>query len=443
MTSIIFFVLAGLSFTFFIWFAIVSIFENENLATKRSVVLAILSPIPFIFFGFLPTLIGWIILVILSSILIITTIVFFFPIKKIIYENEIPHHQIDERDTMFSRLEITRYPDRTKDYYLQNPKNLKKDKKWHNKPGLMGQKSTMYSTMHFAAAEASFDVIGELRSCVSPNISDKKQNLSSEDITQFIKTWGKKLGALDIGICELKPYHFYSHRGRGDVYGKEVLNKHKYAIALTVEMDKDYLATGPSAPTVIESAQQYLNSGAIALQLTYFIANIGYSAKAHIDGNYEVVCPLVARDAGMGEIGRMGLLMTPNLGPRVRIAVITTDVPVITNERNYNGSVHDFCQICKKCADVCPSQAIPKDPKKEISGIKRWQINQEKCFNYWCTVGTDCGRCMSVCPYSHPDNSLHNMVRWGIKKSWFFRRIALWMDDFFYGRKPKVKKTLL
>ena len=79
----------------------------------------------------------------------------------------------------------------------------------------------------------------------------------------------------------------------------------------------------------MESARRYLDSGAIAVQLALFLKGIGYRARAHIDGNYRVVCPLVARDAGLGEIGRMGILMTPALGPRVRIAVVTTDFPLV------------------------------------------------------------------------------------------------------------------
>ena len=73
------------------------------------------------------------------------------------------------------------------------------------------------------------------------------------------------------------------------------------------------VSAAPSASIVMESGQQYLGSGIIALQVAAFIRNLGFEARAHIDGNYEVVCPLVARDAGLGEIGRMGLLMTPKL----------------------------------------------------------------------------------------------------------------------------------
>jgi hypothetical protein len=43
---------------------------------------------------------------------------------------------------------------------------------------------------------------------------------------------------------------------------------------------------------------------------------------------------------------------------------------------------------------------------------------------------------MSVCPYSHPDNLLHNLVRSGLKRSALFREAALKLDDFVYGRVP-------
>jgi ferredoxin len=100
----------------------------------------------------------------------------------------------------------------------------------------------------------------------------------------------------------------------------------------------------------------------------------------------------------------------------------------------------DFCGICKKCADSCPSRSIPFDGRQKIEGVLRWKINSESCFTYWCTIGTDCGKCMAVCPYSHPNNVMHNFIRWGIHNSYIFRRFALYMDDLFYRRKPKSRK---
>ena len=80
---------------------------------------------------------------------------------------------------------------------------------------------------------------------------------------------------------------------------------------------------------------------------------MGYDARPHIDGNYQLICPLVARDAGLGEIGRMGLLMTESHGPRVRIAVVTTDMELLPDKYVKKHSVIDFCQMCKKCAERC------------------------------------------------------------------------------------------
>ena len=212
-----------------------------------------------------------------------------------------------------------------------------------------------------------------------------------------------------MGVTKLKSYHLYSHRGRGNEYGKPVKNNHKFALAFTVEMDKAHVDSAPKGSTVSESALQYLNAGSIAIQIATFINNLGYRVRAHIDGNYEVVCPLVARDAGLGEIGRMGLLMTPKLGLRVRIAVVTTDIPIIPDKVEFANDLIDFCIQCKKCATLCPSRAVSFTDRTEIDGVLRWQINQEVCFNYWTIVGTDCVRCISVCPYSHEDNMLHNL----------------------------------
>jgi len=270
--------------------------------------------------------------------------------------------------------------------------------------------------------------------------SEVKQEISPDKISKLLKDKILKLGAIDCGNTELKDYHKYSFHGRKHNYGEKVNLTHKYAIALTVEMNHEMVAAAPAGSTLLESSRQYLRSGTIAFELAKFINSLGYDALAHIDGNYSVICPLVAKDAGLGEIGRMGLLMTPKLGPRVRIAVITTDLPLIPDTPCYEPSVIDFCNICKKCAYTCPGKAISSNDMIKIKGDLRWQINQEKCYNYWTVCGTDCGRCMAICPFSHPDNFIHNIVRKGIKNSMIFRRFALKMDDFIYGRKPNPKR---
>ena len=438
----IFMIISGIIiFVFFIYAGIISFFEKEKKAAANFIYIGIFAPLPFFIAAFVDFEFQYLLSVILLSLIVIILIIYFLPIHLYFNISDVfPKVRIDERDTMFSRNELKKDTENFNKYYKSNTDKYKSDEEIRKNPGLLDIKSGNYDPFMFSSANAGFFTVEALKSKVDGNVSIQKINTDPLFVTKYIKKWTKKLGALDVGITELKDYHKYEYRGRGKNYGNKVELNHKFAIAFTVEMDSQAVKCGPYAPVVMESAQQYLNAGAIAAQLAEFIRQLGFPARAHIDGNYEVVCPLVAKDAGLGELGRMGLLMTPKYGPRVRIAVVTTDISIIPDKRKFDPSVIDFCNNCKKCAINCPVKAISFDDRKIINGVKRWQINQESCFGFWTKCGTDCGRCMSVCPYSHPNNFLHNIIRFGIRNSIIFSRIALLLDDVIYGKKPIAKK---
>jgi ferredoxin len=417
---------------------ILSLKEREPRAAKISLLITIWVPALYFFIGFSEFRYHDIIAVALLGSAVLFSVVMLFPANRDLKSlDDTPRGRIDERDTMFSRYYTPAESEHLADYYRQNPDKKVLDDKFRVKPGLLNKGSKYYDPVLFAAADASFKTVTTFHDIIDDGpVGENRVELSPAAITGFIKNWAVKLGAVSAGVTELKDYHLYSIMGRGKRYGKPVELSHKYAIAVTVEMDKHMLAAAPLGPAIMESSQQYMNCGSIASQIAEMIHNLGYAARAHIDGNYRVVCPLVARDAGLGEIGRMGLLMTPQLGPRVRIAVITTDLPLVCDERNADVTVIDFCTKCNKCALACPSKAIPFGNMEPVDGVRRWQINSEACFTIWCAFGTDCGRCVSVCPYSHPDNIMHNFVRRGVRSSKLFRRFAIKMDDVFYGKNP-------
>jgi ferredoxin len=104
---------------------------------------------------------------------------------------------------------------------------------------------------------------------------------------------------------------------------------------------------------------------------------------------------------------------------------------LVPDERQPNEAVIDFCTICKKCAENCPSKSISFDKREEIDGALRWRINPDTCFSYWNVIGTDCGICMTVCPFSHPDTAPHNILRWGIARSGLYAEGRCgWMTCF-------------
>jgi ferredoxin len=428
-------VLGGL---FLLGAAVMSSREGERRAAKRLLVGSALLPLPYLVAGiavFPGQAITAAVLILFPAVVGMSLLL---PVgNKPTGDDDTPRHRIDERDIMFSRWRLQPGSERFETYYAQNPDKKTLDDRFRARPGLLSKGSTFYNPHLFAAADASFDAVSVFHALLDRDPAPEQVPVDPAELALFIHWWGKKLGAVSVGITELKAYHLYSHLGRNEPYGQPVELNHRFAIAVTVEMDRHMLDYAPHGPTVMESAQQYLNAGAVAVQIAEYLRHLGYPARPHIDGSYRVVCPLVARDAGLGEIGRMGLLMTPELGPRVRLAVVTTDAPLTPDRRRRDASVLDFCARCEKCAVVCPSRAIPFGDRTEIDGVKRWQINSEACFTYWCAVGTDCGRCVRACPYSHPDNVLHNTVRFGVRRSRLFRIAAIRLENWLYGEKPE------
>jgi ferredoxin len=437
-----FLTLGSLILILFFSFGWVSHREGKYRARAISFALAILGSTPVFLAVLLPSAIMLILLIILLSIGVLGVILFLVPTGRVKHVDDIPKNRFDERDIVFARSRLMQGSPEFESYYKMRPENKAVDDKFRKLPGLLSPNAQKADPAFFASARACFDVKDALREEVDGPVSSSPIENTPEQNTRYIKGLTRHLGAISVGITALKPYHVYSHVGRGSgEYGAPITLNHRYAIAFTVEMDHGVMQLAPEAPVVMESARQYVEAAKIAITLGYFIRSQGYPARAHIDGDYRVIAPLVARDAGLGEVGRIGILMTPELGPRVRLGVVTTDLPLIPDERMDGTSMIDFCTFCKKCSENCPSHSIPDGDRREIDGVLRWRINADACFRYWNAIGTDCGICMAVCPYAHPDNWTHNAIRWAVRRSGFARRLALWMDDLFYGRKFDQRMT--
>jgi reductive dehalogenase len=346
--------------------------------------------------------------------------------------------QIDERTIMFSRAELVPGTDRYDSYYRLYPEHLEQDLAFREHPGLLKPGTTFFNPLIFNAAKANFSTVEQLSSLVDGEANGERMRADRASLKLFIQNWCKTQGAHSVGVTLLKDRHLYSYGGRKQNYGEPVQNSHPLAIVFTVEMDYRRTKMAPRSPITLESSAQYLHSAKIAVNLAQMIRSMGYSARAHIDGNYQVRCPQLARDAGLGEIGRMSLLITPKLGPRVRIAAVTTDLPLECDTRVPDNSVIDFCTKCKKCAVNCPASAISSSETIMQGGDPG--MNQTACYTYWCRIGTDCGRCMSVCPYSHGNTAIHRAARFLARHSGVFRSFAVVLDDLLYGRRPRFRK---
>jgi reductive dehalogenase len=268
--------------------------------------------------------------------------------------------------------------------------------------------------------------------------------LDPKEATTRIKGFAINVGADLVGIAKIDPSWIYSHRGEihrenWEDWGKEIPLDHQYCVVVAEEMGFDMVGAAPHTPSVIESMQNYAKGAYIATQIAAFIANMGKEATANHLRHYTAILPPLAVDAGLGEVGRLGYLLTKAFGPRVRLSAVTTNMTLIPDEPVDIGA-EDFCVICKKCGTCCPSDAIPmNDRPQPVNGTLRWKLNAEACFDFWGKAGTDCCICMKVCPWSHARTWPHRLIVWLISRNRYARRMFSVMDDIFYGKKPKPK----
>jgi epoxyqueuosine reductase QueG len=154
-----------------------------------------------------------------------------------------------------------------------------------------------------------------------------------------------------------------------------------------------------------EVINERLNS--VASQVTNILQRKGYSAlpipaSASIDeeGLHGAFShKLAAHLAGLGWIGKCCLLVTPQVGPRVRWISILTDAPLPAT----GGPTEEKCKSCTECIDICPVQAftgrrfLAEEPRSA-------RYDAARCSDYYKELATDagsgvCGLCLYVCPF--------------------------------------------
>ncbi len=274
------------------------------------------------------------------------------------------------------------------------------------------------------------------------------------EMTRIVKKAAIYMGASAVGICKVDRRWIYSHRFDPRTFDHSAIDDipdtFEYAIVMLHEMDYTLMRTAPAYGENAATGRGYSMMSYMASSVAHFIRDLGYQAIP--SGNDTALSIPMAVDAGLGELGRHGLLIAPRFGPRVRISKVLTNLPLVPDKPIEIG-VREMCTVCGKCAKVCPGQA-KVCPGQAISfdeptaegltisnnhGIYKWYINPEKCFQFWVRNKGDCANCIRVCVFNKPDTLPHGFVRWHVKNLPRFDSFYLWMDDLFgYGKRLKM-----
>ena len=112
---------------------------------------------------------------------------------------------------------------------------------------------------------------------------------------------------------------------------------------------------------------------------------------------------IAATSSGLGWIGRNGLLINPEYGPRLSFATVLTDAPLKTG----NPIEKSRCGKCRLCVEHCPSKSLTGEEwsreKPYIELVKLKSCRSFKKERKEINGKPNCGLCINICPYGRKE----------------------------------------
>jgi reductive dehalogenase len=280
---------------------------------------------------------------------------------------------------------------------------------------------------------------------------------SHEKAATMVKRAARYFGADMVGIAPLDQRWFFSHAFWANGSHKEIVFKSvavpeeseqqlvipedmRWVIVMGVWMDPEMIKYTPAPLGCAETRISYSQMGLLVSGVAEFLRGMGYQAIPSIN-DLALNIPM-AIDAGFGEQGRNGKLVTPLYGPSLRICKVITDLP-LGRDFPIRFGVTEFCEVCLKCADDCPVNAIPNGERSwnrpnlsNNSGVYTWHLDNETCRRYWSLGnGTNCTACIRSCPFTKHPGLVHDLTRTFISNAPALNPLWRNLDDMLgYGK---------
>ncbi len=225
-------------------------------------------------------------------------------------------------------------------------------------------------------------------------VAETRTEATPQEFTKGVKSFALNHEADDLGIAAMEPNYVYENY-RID---------HPYVVILALAHNYERLREVPSDETngvgVCDVGDQYSRGTRSSYALSNWIRSHGYHADPYpgpMAGALLLIPPAIA--AGLGELGKHGSLISPRFGAGVRLAGVTTNMPLVPTAPKRFGA-DEFCATCQVCTRSCPPGAIAP-AKQMVRGVERWYVNFDKCIPYFAEAAS-CGICIADCPWTRP-----------------------------------------
>ena len=225
-------------------------------------------------------------------------------------------------------------------------------------------------------------------------VSEVRTDASAGQFSSQVTAFALSHEADDIGIAPMDPLYVFEGYTIDD----------PWVIVLAVAHNYERLKQVPSDETngvgVTDIGEQYARGTRASYSLANWIRSQGYNASAFPGPMADallLIPPAIA--SGLGELGKHGSLISRHFGSGVRLAGVTTNMPLVATAPDRFGA-DEFCATCQICTRECPPDAIAED-KQMVRGVERWYVDFDKCIPYF-AESASCGICIAVCPWTRP-----------------------------------------
>ncbi|MCE2404569.1 MAG: 4Fe-4S dicluster domain-containing protein [Dehalococcoidia bacterium] len=249
-----------------------------------------------------------------------------------------------------------------------------------------------YDALQGEAEEEFRSELEELRRAVA---SDLEQEVAPDrdpgpDLAPQVKERASRLGFAMTGVVR------FDRKWVSPEYRKHV-RFNNLVVALS-EVPAAAMDSVPSRESYLAAFRAELASGKRALAMGDFLRGKGYPVQyvyVPLAGRSLALVHPYAVEAGLGQMGANGQLLSPVEGSRSTLVMLSTDAPM-SYDKPVDYGINRLCEECRICVERCPGRAL-SEVKVNWRGVHKHKINSDRCLSMVARY-SGCNVCTKVCP---------------------------------------------